>query len=72
MQVCPVTGLFYFICCFEFSSPSGKKIDKKGKRPLEKRSTKRRYNEEHSDAEEIEWQSDDDTDELPKAISESM
>ena len=47
-------------------------VDKKGKRPLETRSTRRRYNEEHSDAEEIEWQSDDETDEIPKAISESM
>jgi len=68
--MCPLAGLLYLSCCFDFSSPSGKKVDQKGKRPLEKRSTKRRYNEEHSDAEEIEWQSDDETDELPKAISE--
>lgn len=47
---------------------SAKMVDKKGKRPLETRSTRRRYNEEHSDAEEIEWQSDDETDEKPKAI----
>ena len=71
-------GLFYLfvflftVCCFKFSSPSGKMVDKKGKRPLETRSTRRRYNEEHSDAEEIEWQSDDETDKIPKAISESM
>lgn len=49
-------------------SPSGKKVDKKGKRPLETRSTRRRYNEAHSDAEEIEWQSDDETDKMPKAV----
>ena len=47
-------------------------VDKKGKRPLETRSTRRRYNEEHSDAEEIEWQSDDETEEKPKAISELL
>ncbi|KAJ7392362.1 Telomeric repeat-binding factor [Desmophyllum pertusum] len=50
-------------------SPSGKKVDNKGKKPLESRSTKRRYNEEHSDAEEIDWESDDDeTETTHKAI----
>ena len=57
---------------FTFSSPSGKKVDNKGKKPLESRSTKRRYNEEHSDAEEIDWESDDDeTETTHKAISKS-
>ncbi|KAL9984057.1 hypothetical protein ACROYT_G006313 [Oculina patagonica] len=49
-------------------SPSGKKLDNKGKRPLETRSTKRRFNEEQSDAEEIDWESDDDADVKHKAI----
>ena len=57
---------------FFFSSPSGKKVDKKGKRPLERRSTKRRYNEEHSDAEIIDWNSDDETEINHKAISKLM
>ena len=55
-----------------FSSPSGKKVDEKGKRPLERRSTKRRYNEEHSDAEIIDWDSDDETEINHKAISKLM
>ena len=33
---------------------------------------KRRYNEEHSDAEIIDWNSDDETETNHKAISKSM
>lgn len=41
---------------------------------MERRATKRRYNEEQSDAELVEWDSDDETDsdEKQRAISKSV
>ncbi|XP_068745344.1 uncharacterized protein [Montipora capricornis] len=49
-------------------SPNDKKVDTRGKRPLERKAVKRRFNEEHSDAEIVEWESDDETDLQPKMI----
>ena len=54
-----------FVCLFllnlTFCSRSEKTVDmKKGKRSLERRSLKRRYNEEQSDAEIVDWNSDSD------------
>lgn len=42
------------------SSPSGSNQHKRERKSLEKRTIKRRYNENHSDAEEIDWASDDE------------
>ncbi|XP_027041714.1 telomeric repeat-binding factor 1-like isoform X2 [Pocillopora damicornis] len=42
------------------SSPSGSNQHKRERKSLEKRPIKRRYNENHSDAEEIDWASDDE------------
>ncbi|XP_029212911.2 telomeric repeat-binding factor 2-like isoform X2 [Acropora millepora] len=41
-------------------SPNGKNAENKGKKPLERKPVKRRFNEEHSDAEIVEWESDDE------------
>ena len=43
-----------------YSSASGQEPDKKGKRPVESRSAKRRFNEHQSDAEILDWDSDSD------------
>lgn len=67
--LCCSLGMVFCLWFYIFS-PSGKAlVDKKGKRPLQTRSTKRRYNEEQSDAEEIDWESDEETDMKHKAIS---
>ncbi|CAH3192094.1 unnamed protein product [Porites evermanni] len=46
----------------EPDSASGQEPDKKGKRPIESRSAKRRFNEHQSDAEILDWDSDSDDD----------
>ena len=43
-----------------YSSASGQESDKKGKRHVESRSAKRRFNEHQSDAEILDWDSDSD------------
>jgi len=45
-----------------YSSASGQEPDKKGKRRVESRSAKRRFNEHQSDAEILDWDSDSDDD----------
>lgn len=53
-----------------FFSPNGKNAESKGKKPLERKPVKRRFNEEHSDAEIVEWESDDEIE--TKTISKSI
>lgn len=45
-----------------YSSASGQESDKKGKRPIERRPAKMRFNEHQSDAKILNWDSDSDDD----------
>ena len=53
-----------------FFSPNDKNVEKEEKKALERKPVKRRFNEEHSDAAILEWESDDEIE--TKTISKSI
>ena len=55
-----IVMILFCHCWPSISSPSGSNQHKRERKSLEKRTIKRRYNENHSDAEEIDWASDDE------------